>query len=182
MSTRNYKSVIDETNAEKISKFLEQFECVVIRRVQNVIGNINDGTYSKIVEYAQSQEYKKNGTVSEALRCEWDRILHGVALKLRYVVGVTEDAYVFINASEKPDFFKKTQRLAKAFNQDSIIVKESETQDAYRLFCDGERVAVGKFISNITIPLSMDYWGGRGNMGKWCIDLVTKDIREELGF
>ena len=165
---------VDETNAEKISKFLEEFECAVISRTHHS-------------------------------KC--DKKMYGAALILRYAVGVTEDAYVFVNVGKKTTFFENSQKLAKVFNQESIIVKDAGTQDAYRLLCDGEKIAVGKFISNIAlneiaeqvfnpfgmpmnyaneeieknaIRLCLDSWQGRNNLGKWCISIVCKDVMEKL--
>ena len=144
-------------------------------------------------------------------RRDWDRRLYAVALKLHYTIATSNDCYVFINAGGKPDFFKNVQKLARAFNQKFIIVKEAASQNAFREHVDvdnKQRESVGRFVENIplteilqqtfsplstplhfkdndelkrTMQLCLDSWEGRNNMGKYMISQITKKLMEELG-
>lgn len=202
---------IDDDAIENISKYFEPFESAIISRFPQNIESVNDGIFSKIREYAESEEYKNIGFVPLMYRRYWDCKLYAVALKLRYVIATCNDCYVFINTNSKPDFFKNVQKLAKAFNQKSIIVKEAASQNAFREHVDidnKQRESVGRFVENIPLaeilkqtfsPLSMplrfkdndelkrtmqlclDSWEGRNNMGKYMISQITKKLMEELG-
>ena len=132
--TRKDKAV-DAKSVAEISKFLDEYECVAINRASDCIENIGSETYSEIAKYAQSDEYKRIGFVPQMYRREWDKKLYGVAIVLRYSVAITKDAYIFVNVNRDSDFFKNMQRLACAFNQDSIIAKNAWSHDAYRLKC-----------------------------------------------
>ena len=132
--TRKAKAV-DAKAVGKISKFLDEYECVAVSRAKDSIENVSSETYSEIAKYAQGDEYKRLGLVPQMYRREWDRKLYGVAIMLRYSVAITKDAYVFVNVNHDPDFFKYIQRLASAFNQELVVAKNAGTQDAYRLNC-----------------------------------------------
>lgn len=132
--TRKDKAV-DAKSVAEISKFLDEYECVAVSQAKDCFENISSETYSEIAKYAQTDEYKRIGFVPQMYRREWDRKLYGVAIVLRYSVAITEKAYVFVNVNRDSDFFKNMQRLASAFNQDSIIAKNAGSQDAYRLNC-----------------------------------------------
>ena len=208
---RQIPAVINDTVVENISKYFEPFECAIISRFPQNIESVNDGIFSKIREYAESEEYKNIGFVPLMYRRYWDRKLYAVALKLRYVIATCNDCYVFINTNSKPDFFKNVQKLAKAFNQKSIIVKEAASQNAFREHVDidnKQRESVGRFVENIplteilqqtfsplstplhfkdndeltkTMQLCLDSWEGRNNMGKYMISQITKKLMEEFG-
>ena len=148
----------DASVAEKISKFFEEYECAVIQKASNQIGTLNDSSYSGIVTYAQSDEFKRIGFVPQIQRRSWNRKLNSCALKLRYAVADTENAFILVNVNKNEDFFKNTQRLAKAFNRESIIVKDAGTQEAFRLVLsngDSEellrKVSIGKMVENIQV-------------------------------
>lgn len=132
--TRKDKAV-DAKSVGEISKFLDEYECVAVSRAKDCIENVSNETYSEIAKYAQGDEYKRIGFVPQMYRREWDKKLYGVAIVLRYSVAITKNAYVFVNVNHDSDFFKNMQRLASAFNQDSIIAKNAGAQDAYRLNC-----------------------------------------------
>ena len=136
-----------------------QKECVAINLASDCIENIGSETYSEIAKYAQSDEYKRIGFVPQMYRREWDKKLYGVAIVLRYSVAITPNAYVFVNVNRDSDFFKNMQRLASAFNQESVIAKKAGSQDAYKLNCRNvnqnaeatyEKIA-GKFESFISL-------------------------------
>ena len=203
--------VIDDSVVDKISNYFEQFECAVVRKFPGRIENINDGVYSKIRTYADCEEYKNVGFVPLMYRRDWDRKLYAIALKLRYTIAIGDDCYVFINMCGEPDFFKNVQKLAKAFNQKSIIVKDASSENAFRerVNVDGSpREPVGRYVDNIPLseimqhtssPLSMplhfkddgdlkrtmqlclDSWEGHSHMGKYMVSQITKKIMEELG-
>jgi hypothetical protein len=208
---KQISEAIDSTAVDNISKYFEPFECAIISRFPQNIESVNDGIFSKIREYAESEEYKNIGFVPLMYRRYWDRKLYAVALKLRYVIATCNDCYVFINTNSKPDFFKNVQKLAKAFNQKSIIVKEAASQNAFREHVDidnKQRESVGRFVENNplaeilqqtfcqsstplhfkdndelkrTMQLCLDSWEGRNNMGKYMISQITKKLMEELG-
>lgn len=196
---------------DKISNYFEQFECAVVCKFSNRIENINDGVFSKIREYADCEEYKNVGFVPLMYRRDWDRKLYAVALKLRYAIATGNDCYVFVNVNGEPDFFKNVQKLAKAFNQKSMIIKDALSQNAFRerVNVDGsQRELVGRFVDNIplveilqhassllnrslhfkddvdlkrTMQLCLDSWEGHSHMGKYMVSQITKKIMEELG-
>ena len=134
-SSKRKDKAVDAKSVDDISKFLDEYECVAVSRAKDCIENVSSETYSEIAKYAQCDEYKRIGFVPQMYRREWDRKLYGVALVLRYSVAITEKAYVFVNVNRDSDFFKNIQRLASAFNQNSITAKNAEAQDAYRLNC-----------------------------------------------
>ena len=200
-------ATLDNSVIDNISRHFGQFECAVFRKFPDHIEAMGDGVYSKIREYAESEEYKNAGFVPQMYRREWDRKLYAVTLRLRYAVAKGDNCYVFVNVECKPDFFKNVQKLAKAFNQKSIIVKDAGSQDADRVVGDFDamrRVPAGRFVENIPLaeilqqsssplgkPLNyedlqqrtyMDTWAGRNNMGKYMISQITQKIMEELGF
>ena len=150
---------VNAKSVGEISKFLDEYECVAINRASDCIENIGSETYSEIAKYAQSDEYKRIGFVPQMYRREWDKKLYGVAIVLRYSVAITKDAYIFVNVNRDSDFFKNMQRLACAFNQDSIIAKNAGLQNAYRLNCRNANLSVdascekpvGKFESFIAL-------------------------------
>ena len=156
--TRKDKAV-DAKSVGEISNFLEEYECVAVSRAKGCIENVGSETYSEIAKYAQGDEYKRLGFVPQMFRREWDRKLYGVALVLRYSVAITKNAYVFVNVNRDSDFFKNMQRLASAFNQDSIIAKNAGAHDAYKLNCRNVNQSVdascekpvGKFESFIAL-------------------------------
>ncbi len=130
--------VIDGDVVNNISRYFEPFECAIIRKFPKSIESVNNGVFSKIREYAESEEYKKESFVPLMYRRDWDRRLYAVALKLHYTIATSNDCYVFINAGGKPDFFKNVQKLARAFNQKFIIVKEAASQNAFKEHVDVE--------------------------------------------
>ena len=203
-----YRRELNYSIVEKISRYLEPFECAVVGKFPDRIESMGDGVYSKIREYAECEDYKNSGFVPQTCRQDWDRKLYAVALKLRYAVAIGDNCYVFVNTSCKPDFFKNVQKLAKAFNQESVIVKEACSQDAYRAGVSSDAVpreSVGPFMDNIPLaeilqrafgPLGMplnfkdedlqkmtciDTWAGYNNMGKYMISQIAQKIMEELG-
>lgn len=150
---------VDAKAVGEISNFLEEYECVAVSRTKDSIENVSSETYSEIAKYTQSDEYKRLGLVPQMYRREWDRKLYGVAIKLRYSVAITKDAYVFVNVNYDSDFFKNMQRLASAFNQELVVAKKTGTQDAYRLNCRSVdqnaesscRMPIGAFASFIAL-------------------------------
>ena len=203
-----YRHELDYSIVEKIARYFEPFECAVVCKFLDRIEAMGDGVYSKIREYTESEEYKNAGFVPQTYRLEWDRKLYAVALKLRYAVAIGDNCYVFVNTGCKPDFFKNVQKLAKAFNQESVIVKDAGSQEAYKLgvgFDAEQREPTGSFMDNIPLveilqrafsPLGMplnfkdedlqkmtciDTWAGYNNMGKYMISQIAQKIMEELG-
>ena len=141
----------------ELSKFLEEYECAVIPKFPSHVENMSAGSYSEVLEYAKSDEYRNKGFVPLEIRCRWDKIVCGSALKLRFSWADSEGAVVIVNTRHKCDFFDIISKMAMAFNHESIFIKESGTQDAYRVMVKAFRIGcspkepIGNFVSNVSL-------------------------------
>ena len=141
----------------ELSKFLEEYECAVIPKFPSHVENMSAGSYSEVLEYAKSDEYRNKGFVPREIRFRWDKMVYGTALKLHFSWADSDGTIVVVNTRHKCGFFDIISKMAMAFNHESIFIKESGTQDAYRVMVKAFRIGcspkepIGNLVSNVSL-------------------------------
>lgn len=169
---------LHESSVTRIMSHLKNYDCGTITAFRGTCANATDNTLDSVKEY-------EGKSIPLSVKKQWNRDLKAALLKLGY--GVTaikgryredgwdtasdEESFFVVNLTDDPDFIKNMARLGEAYNQDSILIKEKGSDNAYLLGTNtsegdfdpalGETQDIGKL--HVNIPL--DYLGASSVIG-----------------
>lgn len=169
---------LHESSVTRIMSHLKNYDCGTLTAFRGTCANATENTLPAVKEY-------EGESVPLAVKKQWNRDLKAALLKLGY--GVTaikgryredgwdtasdEESFFVVNLTNDPDFIKNLARLGEAYNQDSILIKEKGSDNAYLL---GTNTSEGDFnpalgqtqdIGKLHVNVPLDYLGASSVIG-----------------
>ena len=163
---------LHESSVTRIMSHLKNYDCGTITAFRGTCANPTENTLDSVLVYEGKE-------IPLSVKKQWNRDLKSALLKLGY--GVTaikgryredgwdsasdEESFFVVNLPNDPNFIKNMQKLGEAYNQDSILIKEKGSDNAYLL---GTNTSEGDFnpalgktqdIGKLHVNIPLDYLG-----------------------
>lgn len=183
---------LHESSVTRIMSHLKNYDCGTLTAFRGTCANATENTLPAVKEY-------EGESVPLAVKKQWNRDLKAALLKLGY--GVTaikgryredgwdtasdEESFFVVNLTNDPDFIKNLARLGEAYNQDSILIKEKGSDNAYLL---GTNTSEGDFnpalgqtqdIGKLHVNIPLDYLGASSVIGNKAFIFKGDDEKAE---
>lgn len=183
---------LHESSVTLIMSHLKNYDCGTLTAFRGTCANATENTLPAVKEY-------EGESVPLAVKKQWNRDLKAALLKLGY--GVTaikgryredgwdtasdEESFFVVNLTNDPDFIKNLARLGEAYNQDSILIKEKGSDNAYLL---GTNTSEGDFnpalgqtqdIGKLHVNIPLDYLGASSVIGNKAFIFKGDDEKAE---
>lgn len=183
---------LHESSVTRIMSHLKNYDCGTITAFRGTCANATANTLPAVKEY-------EGESIPLDVKKQWNRDLKAALLKLGY--GVTaikgryredgwdtasdEESFFVVNLTNDPDFIKNMARLGEAYNQDSILIKEKGSDNAYLL---GTNTSEGDFdpalgqtqdIGKLHVNIPLDYLGASSVIGNKAFIFKGDESKDE---
>lgn len=183
---------LHESSVTRIMSHLKNYDCGTITAFRGTCANATANTLPAVKEY-------EGESIPLDVKKQWNRDLKAALLKLGY--GVTaikgryredgwdtasdEESFFVVNLANDPDFIKNMARLGEAYNQDSILIKEKGSDNAYLL---GTNTSEGDFdpalgqtqdIGKLHVNIPLDYLGASSVIGNKAFIFKGDESKDE---
>lgn len=183
---------MNESSITRIMRHLRNYDCATITAFREMVKDTTDGTLPNVLEYEGKE-------IPMSTKKAWNRDLKAALLKLGY--GVTkikgrykedgwdsasdEESYFVVNLTDDPEFIGNISALGEGYNQDSVMIKEKGSDNAYLLGTNGadwpgfdQTFDIGKL--EVNVPL--DYIGASSIIKNKAFAFKTDESAQPICF
>ena len=153
----NKPMIISETSLNRIEKWINEKQIAGISAFREKLENVTPKTYLDFEKghiYTKKQNIKRNMLLKSALL----KLGYGATLvpgmSIERDRKVKEQSFVVVNLEDDPNFKENLLALGEAFNQDTVLFKDKNDDDAYLVGTNavgyGIETPIGPFHENVT--------------------------------
>lgn len=153
----NKPMIISEVTLNRIEKWMNEKEIAGISAFRQKLENVTPRTYMDFEKghiYTKKQNIKRNMLLKSALL----KLGYGATLVPGLYVEkggkVKEQSFIVVNLENDPNFKENLLALGEAFNQDTVLFKDKDSDDAYLIGTNsvehGVKIEIGPFHENVT--------------------------------
>jgi len=152
----NKPMIISETSLNRIEKWINEKQIAGISAFREKLENVTPKTYLDFEKghiYTKKQNIKRNMLLKSALL----KLGYGATLvpgmSIERDRKVKEQSFVVVNLEDDPNFKENLLALGEAFNQDTVLFKDKNDDDAYLVGTNavgyGIETPIGPFHENV---------------------------------